>query len=65
VAVSISAGQGATGGVVGVGLDDGPDADVTVGSTQVIGDAPPSHGTGIALGGRFLHPPPSIPVLPG
>jgi hypothetical protein len=65
VAVSVSAGQGATGGVVGVGLDDSPDADVTVGTTQVVGDAPPSHGTAIGLGGRFLHPPPTIPLLPG
>ncbi|HEV7536382.1 MAG TPA: hypothetical protein VGP90_12155 [Acidimicrobiia bacterium] len=63
--MSISLGQGATGGVVGVALDGSPDADVTVGSTQLIGDAPPSHGTGIGLGGSFLHPPPSIPVLPG
>jgi hypothetical protein len=63
--VSVSAGQGANGGVVGVGLDGSPDADVTVGTTQVIGDAPPSHGTGISLGGSFLHPPPSLPVPPG
>ena len=65
MAVSVSAGQGATGGVVGVGLDGSPDTDITVGNTQVIGDAPPSHGTGIGLSSRFLHPPPSIPVLPG
>jgi len=61
----VSAGQGATGGVVGVSLDDSPDADVTVGTTPVIGDAPPSQGTGIAFGGRLFHPPSAVPVLPG
>ena len=65
MAVSISAGQGATGGVVGAGVNSGPDADVTVGTTRVIGDAPPSQGTGVGIGGRLLHPPPTVPVLPG
>jgi hypothetical protein len=65
LAASVSAGQGDQGGVVGVGLADNPDADVTVGTTPVVGDAPPSHGTGIGLGGQLLHPPPTIPVLPG
>ena len=65
MAVSISAGQGANGGVVGVGLDGTPDADVTVGTTHVIGNAPPSQGTGIGIGGRLFQPPPTVPVLPG
>lgn len=65
VAASVSAGQGDRGGVVGVGLDENPDADVTVGTTHVVGDAPPSHGTGVGLGGQLLHPPPTIPILPG
>jgi hypothetical protein len=52
--------------VVGAGLGGGePEADVTVGTHPIVGNHPPSHGTGIALGGRLLHPPPSIPVLPG
>jgi hypothetical protein len=62
---SLSAGQGAGGAVVGVGLGDSPQTDVTVGTTHVIGDAPPSQGTGIGLGGRFLNPPPTVPVFPG
>jgi len=65
LSVTVSAGQGATGGVVGAGFADGPDADVTVGTTHVVGDAPPSRGTAIGLGSRFFHPPPSVPVLPG
>jgi hypothetical protein len=64
--VAVSAGQGATGGVVAAGIDHStPDADVTIGTTKVIGDHPPSQGTGITFGGRLIHPPPSIPVLPG
>ena len=66
VAASLSAGEGAQGGVVGVGVGgSAPEAEVTLGSNQVVGDHPPSQGTGITLGGQFLHPPPSIPVLPG
>jgi hypothetical protein len=65
VAASLSAGQGSAGGVVGIAFGDSADADVTVGSTQLIGDAPPSQGTGVGIGGRFIHPPPSLPVLPG
>jgi hypothetical protein len=65
VAASVSAGQGSSGGVVGATFGDSPDADVTVGTTPVVGDAPPSGGTAIGLGGRFVHPPPSVPVLPG
>ena len=64
--VSVSLGQGSTGGVVGAGVgDQQPDVDVTVGSNKVVGNAPPSQGTGIALGGRFFNPPPSAPVPPG
>jgi hypothetical protein len=80
---SVSAGQGAGGAVVGLGLgnDTLADPDVTVGTNPVVGDHPPSEGTGVTLGGRFLHPtsegtgnssggrflqpPPAPPVLPG
>ena len=51
--------------MVGAGFGDSPDADVTVGTTTIVGDAPTSHGTAIGLGSRFLHPPPTLPVLPG
>jgi hypothetical protein len=64
-AASVSLGQGEGGAVVGLGLGDSADADVTIGSHQVIGDAPPSQGTGVALGGHLLQPPPTIPILPG
>jgi len=53
-AASVSAGEGAQGAVVGIGLNGGPDFDLTVGSDQVIGDHPPSEGTGVAFGGRLL-----------
>jgi hypothetical protein len=66
VGASVSAGKGDSGGVVGVGVDStSPNADVTVGTNPLVGNHPPSRGTGITFGGRFLHPPPSIPVLPG
>jgi hypothetical protein len=65
LAVSVSVGQGATGGVVGVGLDGSPDVDVTVGTTPLVGNAPPSQGTGVGIGGRLLQPPSALPVLPG
>ena len=61
----MSAGQGATGGVVGVGFGDSPDVDVTLGTTNVIGDAPPAHETAVGFGSRYFHPPPTIPILPG
>lgn len=66
-AASVSVGQGAQGAVVGLGLgNDRPaDADVTIGTNPLVGDHPPSEGTGVTLGGRFLHPPPTLPVLPG
>jgi hypothetical protein len=51
--------------VVGLGVGGQPEADVTVGTTPVLGDAPPSSGTGIGLGGSLLHPPPTVPILPG
>lgn len=63
---SVSVGEGAEGAVVGAGLGGpSPDADVTVGDTPVVGDAPPSGGTGIGLGGRLLNPPPTVPTLLG
>jgi hypothetical protein len=66
VGASVSAGKGDSGGVIGAALDSSsPEADVTVGTNPVVGDHPPSQGTGVALHGRFFHPPPSIPVLPG
>jgi hypothetical protein len=64
-AASVSAGEGAQGAVVGAGLNGGPELDLTVGSNPVVGDHPPSEGTGVTFGGRLLHPPPSLPVLPG
>ena len=66
VGASVSAGQGAAGGVVGVTAGGAtPGADVTIGSNPVVGHHPPANGTGIAFSGRFFHPPPSVPVLPG
>jgi hypothetical protein len=65
VTASASVGEGDGGGVVALGVGDQPQADVTVGTTQVLGDAPPSSGTGIGLGGTLLNPPPTIPILPG
>lgn len=63
---SASVGQGAQGGVVGVTLDGGsPELDVTVGTDQVVGNHPPSQGTGVTFGGRFLNPPPTVPLPPG
>jgi hypothetical protein len=58
-------GEGGGGAVAGVGLGEKPEADVTVGTNPLVGDAPPSQGTGVDLGGRFLHPPPTVPILPG
>ena len=51
---SVSAGEGAQGAVVGAGLDGGPDVDLTVGSNRVIGDSPPSEGTGVHFGGQLI-----------
>lgn len=63
---SASVGQGAQGGVVGLTLDGGsPELDVTVGTDQVVGNHPPSQGTGVTFGGRFLNPPPTVPLPPG
>lgn len=64
---AVSAGEGAQGAVVGVGLGNGEpaEADVTVGTNPVVGDHPPSEGTGISLGGRLLQTPPGLPGLPG
>ena len=52
--------------MVGAGLDSGsPEADLTVGTTPVVGHHSPSRGTGISFSSRLFHPPPSLPVLPG
>ena len=52
--------------MVGLGVDGaGADADVTVGTTPLVGNHPPSEGTGITFGSKFVHPPPSIPTLSG
>ena len=62
----VSAGEGAQGAVVGVDLanDEPAEADVTVGTNQLVGDSPPSDGTGVDFGGRLLiHPPSSAPGL--
>lgn len=62
----VSAGEGAQGAVVGLDLgnDEPAEADVTVGTNQLVGDHPPSDGTGVDFGGRlFIHPPSSVPVL--
>jgi hypothetical protein len=65
VAASAAVGEGSGGAVVGLGVGDEPEADVTLGTTPLLGDAPPSGGTGIGIGGSLLHPPPTIPILPG
>jgi hypothetical protein len=66
LAASASVGQGAQGGVVGLTLDGGsPELDLTVGTDQVVGNHPPSQGTGVNFGGRFFDPPSSGPVLSG
>jgi hypothetical protein len=64
---AVSAGEGAQGAVVGIGLgnEKPAEADVTVGTNPLVGDHPPSEGTGVTFGGRLLKPPPSLPILPG
>jgi hypothetical protein len=62
LSASVSAGEGANGAVVGIGLGNSPDADVTVGTNQLVGDAPPSSGTGVELGGTVA---PSSVAPPG
>ena len=65
-AASASVGEGEGGAVAGVGLGGAqPEVDLTVGSNPLVGDAPPSQGTGIGFGGSFFNPPPTIPILPG
>ena len=62
----VSAGEGAQGAVVGVDLanDELAEADVTVGTDQLVGDHPPSEGTGVDFGGRlFIYPPSASPGL--
>ncbi|HKY76192.1 MAG TPA: hypothetical protein VJS45_08640 [Acidimicrobiia bacterium] len=61
----VSAGEGEQGAVVGVDLanDELAEADVTVGTNQLVGDHPPSDGTGVDFGGRLLiYPPSSAPA---
>ena len=66
MALSVSAGEGAQGGVVGVAITGTtPELDVTIGTSPVIGDHPPSEGTGVDFGGRFLQQPPPGPAFPG
>jgi hypothetical protein len=51
----LSAAPGTPAGiVVRVAATPQPQADITVGSTQVIGDAPPSHTTGASVGGTLV-----------
>ena len=64
-AASASVGEGQSGAVAGVGLGERSEVDLTVGSNPLVGNAPPSNGTGIGFGGRLLQPPPTIPILPG
>jgi hypothetical protein len=62
----VSAGEGAQGAVVGIDLanDEPAEADVTIGTNQLVGDHPPSDGTGVDFGGRLLiQPPSSVPGL--
>lgn len=40
--------------VVNVAITPQPDADVTVGSTQLVGDADPAEGTGASIGGTLV-----------
>jgi hypothetical protein len=65
-AASASVGEGDGGAVAGVGRGGAqPEGDLTLGSNPLVGDAPPSQGTGIGFGGSFLNPPPTVPILPG
>jgi hypothetical protein len=43
-------------------MGDSPEADVTVGDSHVVGDAPPSDGTGVDL---VVNPPAAGPTPPG
>jgi RNA polymerase sigma factor (sigma-70 family) len=62
-----SIGSGATGLVLGAGLQPGnpqPDLDLTLGTTPVIGDAPPAEGTNASVGGSLVPQPPlGAPLL--
>jgi RNA polymerase sigma factor (sigma-70 family) len=56
-----SVGQGITGAALGATLQPGnpqPDLDLTVGNTQVLGDAPPAQGTNASVGGSLVPQPP-------
>jgi hypothetical protein len=69
VAASASAGEGAQGGVISVAADGTDlDVDLTLGRDQLVGNHPPSDGTGVSFGGRLLNPPsvsPAFPTLSG
>ena len=66
MAASLSVGEGSQGGVVAVASDGGGlDAGVTVGTNQLVGNHPPSQGTGVTFGGRFLQSPPFLPSVSG
>lgn len=65
VAASASAGEGAQGGVISVAADGTDlDVDLTLGRDQLVGDHPPSDGTGVSFGGRLLNPPSASPAFP-
>jgi RNA polymerase sigma factor (sigma-70 family) len=61
LAAAASVGQGPTGAVVGFSVPERvspgnpqPDVDLTVGTTPVLGDAPPSEGNDVSVGGSLL-----------
>jgi hypothetical protein len=62
-----SVGSGATGLALGAGLQPNnpqPDLDLTLGTTPVIGDAPPAEGTNASVGGSLVPQPPlGAPLL--
>jgi hypothetical protein len=65
VAASASAGEGAQGGVAAVAVDGTDlDVDLTLGRDQLVGNHPPSDGTGVSFGGRLLNPPSVSPAFP-
>jgi pilus assembly protein FimV len=65
IAASASAGEGAQGGVLAAGVDGtNLDVDLTLGRDQLVGNHPPSDGTGVSFGGRLLNPPSVSPAFP-
>lgn len=64
IAASASAGEGAQGGVIAAGVDGtNLDVDLTLGRDQLVGNHPPSDGTGVSFGGRLLNPPSVSPAF--